>query len=363
MRVLDLFSGIGGQTLLLPVPHTTVLYVEKDPFCQCVLQQRMADGSLPLAPLYPDISNLQATHPAFCDPIDLVCGGFPCQDISCQGVQRGFSSGGKQKRSILFFEIVRMVGELKPKKIWLENVESILSQPNVWWPIISTLHDIGYNLVWVLIGACDVGAPHRRKRWFLLGQCRTSSDTIPMAALKRGDFPTQHLPRSGGVINAVPYLDWHSPSTPRWDRATDFTRRIVNPLNNVVVRTIHRWTTPRATPAGAASVTLTRRTSNDLGTQIRFAHDTPSDVARFGESRMVTNPDWVEWLMGFPIGWSDPVPRKCEAVSWKEEPDIPKLVTSCHQTRMRNIALGNACVPQCASLAWKLLHQYISSSV
>lgn len=98
MRVLDLFSGIGGMALLLP-RHTMVMCVESDPLCQAVLQARMLDGSLPEAPIHGDIRTLEVEG---IHNMDLVSAGFPCQDISGMGHRCGLTG----VHSGLFFEVI-----------------------------------------------------------------------------------------------------------------------------------------------------------------------------------------------------------------------------------------------------------------
>ena len=116
---LDLFSGIGGNSIGLNEYVNTIAYCEADRHAQAVLLSRMGDGHLSKAPIWDDITTLTGAH--FDIPIDIIIGGFPCQDISVAGKGAGLAG----ERSGLFFEIVRLAKEIKPTFLFLENVPAI----------------------------------------------------------------------------------------------------------------------------------------------------------------------------------------------------------------------------------------------
>jgi DNA (cytosine-5)-methyltransferase 1 len=169
MNAISLFSGIGGFELGLSGYFIkTVLYCEADPHAQAVLLSRMADGKIDCAPICTDVREITA---GFIDvPIDIICGGFPCQDISVAGKGAGLEG----ERSGLFFEIVRLAEEIKPTFLFLENVPAIRTRGLD--RVIEELTEIGYDCRWTMLSAADVGAPHKRERWFLLAH--TSSERI-----------------------------------------------------------------------------------------------------------------------------------------------------------------------------------------
>lgn len=157
---LDLFSGIGGLSLALTPYVRPLAYCENDRFCQAVLLSRQADGVLPAAPIWDDVRTFPSSN--LIGGVDLVYGGFPCQDISHLGVKAGL--GGE--RSILFFEVIRLVRDLRPTFVFLENVPYIcqLGLDRV----VVELTTLGYDLRWTVISAGQLGAPHVRERWWLL---------------------------------------------------------------------------------------------------------------------------------------------------------------------------------------------------
>lgn len=157
---LDLFSGIGGISLaLLPWVRPTA-YCENDKFAQAVLLSRMCDGELPSAPIWDDVTTLKAEH--LPESIDIIYGGFPCQDISVAGAGVGLEG----KRSGLFFEIIRLLGELRPAFVFLENVPAITVRGLE--SVCTELTKIRYDCRWTIVSAAEMGAPHLRERWFLL---------------------------------------------------------------------------------------------------------------------------------------------------------------------------------------------------
>lgn len=171
VRIGSLFSGIGGFELGLEraIPGAvTVWQCEQNKFCQKVLKKHW-----PGAKIYNDVRNINETV----EPVDILCGGFPCQDISIAGKQRGIQHG---TRSGLWWEMHRIVRELQPRIIIMENVAAILSVGGR--TVLGSLADIGYDCEWTIISANQCGAPHIRKRWFGVAYpnsigCRTSSHT------------------------------------------------------------------------------------------------------------------------------------------------------------------------------------------
>jgi DNA (cytosine-5)-methyltransferase 1 len=165
MNGLDLFSGIGGISLALSEWVRPIAYCEIDPYCQAVLLSRISDRSIGKAPIWDDVTTLEAR----CLPrgIDIIYGGFPCQDISI--ARSGDGLEGKQ--SGLFFEILRLAEEIKPKFIFLENVPAITSRGGLC--IVREIASLGYDCRWCVISAASVGATHKRERWFLLAHTKS----------------------------------------------------------------------------------------------------------------------------------------------------------------------------------------------
>ena len=161
---LDLFSGIGGLSIALSEWVRPIAYCEIDSYCQGVLISRLSNVTLPTAPIWNDISTITkcALPPGERYSVDIIYGGFPCQDISVAGNGKGLEG----ERSGLFFEIVRLAKEIQPKFIFLENVPAITSRGGL--RVVSEITKMGYDCRWCVISAASIGALHRRERWFLL---------------------------------------------------------------------------------------------------------------------------------------------------------------------------------------------------
>lgn len=166
---LDLFSGIGCMSLGLKSHVRPVMYCEKDEYCQKVLKNAMSKEMLHKAPIFPDITKLREREIRSV-PIDIIYGGFPCQDISFIGKRQGL----KGKESGLIKHVYRLVKELKPQYVFLENVFGIMSNGHT--EIIKYFNSVGYDTQWDIVSAEMFGAPHIRKRWFLLATKRCRGD-------------------------------------------------------------------------------------------------------------------------------------------------------------------------------------------
>lgn len=168
LKVLDLFSGIGGFSLGLERTggFSTVAFCEIEPFPRSVLAQHW-----PKVPCYEDVRTLTANqlYADGIDRVDVITGGFPCQDLSVAGRRAGIEAS----RSGLWSEIVRLACELRPSFIIVENVSNLLSgpgeQPGQWFGrVLGDMAEIGYDAEWHCIPAAAVGAPHSRDRVWIV---------------------------------------------------------------------------------------------------------------------------------------------------------------------------------------------------
>ena len=161
--MIDTFSGIGGFSLAARWLGgiETVQFVEREPYCQRILRKHWPD-----VPIHDDICTFTPAP----GTADIVCGGFPCQDISTAGKQAGIKEG---TRSGLFYELMRVVRMVGPRYIVLENVAAITS--NGLDTVLGTLAEAGYDCEWACIPAADVGACHRRDRWWCVAYATGSA--------------------------------------------------------------------------------------------------------------------------------------------------------------------------------------------
>ena len=210
MRIGSLFSGIGGLELGLEraiLGAHTVWQVEQDEYARAVLAKHW-----PNAKRYQDVKEAGAHN---LEPVDVICGGFPCQDISVAGKGAGLDGA----RSGLWTEYARIVCELRPGYIVVENVPALLSRGL--GRVLADLAACGYDALWDCIPAAAVGAHHRRDRLFLVAWSvsNANSSTIRHRAKRttrgRNDIQGQRQPKprhdgaSGRVARFRPHCaDW-----------------------------------------------------------------------------------------------------------------------------------------------------------
>jgi len=159
VRVLDLFSGIGGFSLGLErAGMTTVAFCEIEPFCRAVLKKHWPD-----VPQFEDVRKLRGEDVG---PVDLVCGGYPCQPFSTAGKR-----GGAEDDRHLWPEMRRLIEELKPTWVLGENVAGHVSLGLD--EVLSDLETLGYASRPFVIPACAVDAWHRRDRVWIVAHANS----------------------------------------------------------------------------------------------------------------------------------------------------------------------------------------------
>ena len=354
MKVLDLFSGIAGMHLgLAPFGFDTVAFCDIDERARRVLRARMADGSLPVIPVHEDVRTLSLRK----GEVDMIVGGFPCTDVSRVGPRGGIPTvpTTTTERSSLIHDVVRLTREASPSFVFMENVQHIVNYDN-YDRIVDMFRDSGYVVRWTTSRASDFGAPHQRHRWWCLCVRRDLSPSMVLAAPEdRGGVimydwdKTKEPNRTGSVDHRdrpfvlgnalVPcvatrmFVNLWTASTDvligrrqkAWNLDTTYDGPLVltketHPPRNIVLdpgsfvspappgpkltlpivrqpRVVTHWSTPRASSYGPSNF-ITTRSIRDLATQVRFERDTTTD------RRGRINPEFVEFLMGFPVGWT-----------------------------------------------------------
>jgi DNA (cytosine-5)-methyltransferase 1 len=161
MNELHLFAGAGGGILGgMLLGHTPVCAVEIEPYCRKVLFQRQRDGIFPKFPIWDDVTTFDGTP--WRGRVDVVCGGFPCQDISTAGKGAGISG----ERSGMWRQMARIVREVQPRFVFVENSPALTSRGL--GRVLGDLASMGYHARWGVLGAIDVGAPHKRDRIWIM---------------------------------------------------------------------------------------------------------------------------------------------------------------------------------------------------
>lgn len=197
LTVGSLFSGIGGFDLGLERAGMEIRWqAEIDDYCSRVLARHW-----PHVPNLGDVTKVDWTH---VPRVDLVCGGFPCQDISVLGKRAGLSG----KHSGLWVEYARAVRHLRPRYVIVENVPSLLVRG--FGTVVGDLAGMGYDAEWAVVPAAAIGAPHLRARLWMVAypsRVRDRMETNPILprwdASQHGDWWSSE-PRMGRVADGIP---------------------------------------------------------------------------------------------------------------------------------------------------------------
>lgn len=188
LNELHLFAGAGGGILGgILLGHTIVCAVEIEPYCRKVLLQRQRDGILPKFPIWDDVRTFDGKP--WRGLVDVVCGGFPCQDISAAG--RGAGIDGE--RSGLWGEFARIIREVEPRFVFVENSPLLCSRGL--GRVLGDMAAMGYDARWGVLGAGDVGLAHKRDRIWILAyphkaqfERRSLSIRVPKKYTNFGDI-------------------------------------------------------------------------------------------------------------------------------------------------------------------------------
>ncbi|MGK8800983.1 DNA cytosine methyltransferase [Acinetobacter seifertii] len=166
MNELALFAGAGGGVLAsYLMGWRTICAVERDAYAAQVLAQRQNDGILEAFPIWSDITTFDGKP--WQGIVDVISGGFPCQDISSAGKGAGIEG----ERSGLWSEMARIIGEVRPRYVFVENSPMLVSRGLT--RVISDLAKMGYDAQWARFSASNFGAPHIRDRIWIVGYSRS----------------------------------------------------------------------------------------------------------------------------------------------------------------------------------------------
>jgi DNA (cytosine-5)-methyltransferase 1 len=303
IRIGSLFAGIGGFELGLERAISgseTIWQVEREPFCQKVLKKHW-----PNAKIYDDVRTVGSHN---LESVDILCGGFPCQDISVAGRGKGLEG----EKSGLWFEMLRIISELRPRVAVLENVPAItfrgLSR------VLGDLAEIGYDAEWDIISARQFGAPHLRRRWFCVAYPSRKQPNSPQQIRTRGNTTFR------GIIT--------NPNSKRPRQTVDKrSTSSISPKSTIHERGPQIQTTIKVRTTTDTHSTSSKRTKLSVGTKAK----------RFGDSRQIGS----RWDKGYS---GAKILRMDDGVSYRLDKDRLK-------------ALGNAIVPQCSEYIGRHIYE------
>lgn len=360
MKALSLFSGIGGLDIAAQACGIEpVAFCEIESFPVEILKKRF--------PGVPILSDVRKVNGHDFRTVDVIFGGFPCQDLSQAGRRAGLlDKSGNATRSGLWFEMLRIISEARPRFVVAENVRGAI---NAALDVVqSGLEDEGYEVRTILLPASAVGAPHQRERIFILAVrndvygCLADCDGegLPWGAKTGNDIEEgQKSVDEQFVGRGSDCSKWSTPTARDYKGSCTedtYLRRAAhgypNCLNNQVAHFERNWPTVTASSNERTGSTQYREGSMhsaNLGQIVDLAERSAGSGVK-GQ----LNPDWVEQLMGYPDGWTDP--DRDEPAPWRGWParpgeqqfeyEHPRTVTGMKNRAKRLKALGNSVVPQ-----------------
>ena len=341
VRMGSLFAGIGGFELGAEmafdeagIPHQTLWQVEQNKYCQKVLARHWSS-----AKIYDDVRDITKDNVA---PVDVIMAGFPCQDISSAGLQRGIYEG---KKSSLWWEVWRIARDLRPRVLVLENVANILRLGGS--DVVGSLASIGYGCEWSIVSARERGACHLRERWFCVAytdHIRGHEDRQPNQAIKTQKASKGHQDRSRACDIGV---EGHCVAHPSGDRGDLHGAK--NKKGNCVSKS-----GPINTIKGTwKKDTVRREGSIDLLSQPTHA-----------KSGSPSHRDTIIEAKEDREGWANAEksrkqhPRDLQSTFWQRHPHpsaFCRVDDGIPDRSHRLKALGNAIVPQCSQYVFECI--------
>ena len=377
MRELALFAGAGGGILAgLLLGWRTVCAVELDAYCRSVLLARQRDGLLPRFPLWDDVRTFDGRP--WRGHVDVVSGGFPCQDISAAGGGAGI--GGE--RSGLWVEMARIIGEVRPRYAFVENSPMLTSRGL--GTVLGDLAEMGFDARWGVLGAADVGAPHKRDRIWIVGhavrdgrETNNGREPLPDANRDRAAYAAGRKEQQPGAIHAG--LVAHANRQRRYRRSGTFRPsgrpELADGDCGVADAQAHgrgSWRSWGSDPGRAGE------------RQQPFPHVADAPGERCREAGQLQSDEHAQWFAGSGEIVADALrirrqePREYgESVYsapsgsqednlavdggerrgwWDAEPDVGRVAHGVAARVDRLRALGNGQVPAVAAIAWRLLN-------
>lgn len=215
MNELALFAGAGGGILAGHIlGWRTVCAVERDAYCAAVLAQRQTDGLLPLFPIWSDVESFDGRP--WRGIVDVVSGGFPCQDISVAGKGDGLDG----ERSGLWFQMARIVREVEPRFVYVENSPALTARGL--GRVLGDLASMGMDARWGVVSAADTGAPHRRERiWIVADSNGIGRRSMDAAAWHRPESESSADPNADSRRRQIERQPEHRAESGALRRVTD----------------------------------------------------------------------------------------------------------------------------------------------
>ena len=327
MNELHLFAGAGGGILgghLLR--HTCVCAVEWNPYARRVLLQRQRDNVLPRFPIWDDVQTFDGKP--WQGRVDVVCGGFPCQDISAAGKGAGINGA----KSGMWRHMARIVSEVRPRYVFVENSPVLTSRGL--GVVLGDLAAMGYDAEWCVLGAADAGAPHLRERIWIMAKSRSAGigSISGEAGDAHGRASGKHVPalRQAHGKNGSNRTDAASESADATDATGGRPQRQQNCDRLHGKKAEERAIKPIGMGSGVSAAMAYTNNARRKKQRRTVADETRHEAAERG-------------------------------VWWRFEPELGRVANGVAHRVHRLTAIGNGQVPAVAALAWRTLMARIES--
>lgn len=337
MNELALFAGGGGglyASLLLG--HTTVCAVEIEPANRRMLLQRQIDGVFPRFPIWDDVRTFDGNPWRGC--VDVVSGGFPCQDISSAGRGKGIDG----ERSGLWVEMARIIREVQPEYAFVENSPMLTSRGL--HRVLGDLAEMGFDARWGVLGAAHVGAPHLRERIWILAhhqRCDSMADPGSGRCSRQGEGKIQFARRTQTECASKDFSD-----------TTRVTKR--EQTNKTVTVAI-------SGPSRDESIDCSQFMADAESQRCREARELrcqQSEERSTGGSEALCDTYGNGRDKGRDGDYGEHVRAILAAANrWPAEPGVCRVVNGVADWKHRIFALGNGQVPRVAAAAWRMLNR------
>lgn len=319
----SLFAGIGGFEIGIETAMpfvNTIWQCEQDKYCQDILNHHW-----PNAPVYDDVRNITTDN---AKPIDILCGGFPCQDISIAGAKKGIVKN--ETRSGLWWEMHRITSAFRPSIVFMENVSAIAIRGLD--TVTSSLAQIGYVCEWQTLRASELGAPHQRERWFAVA------------------YPVELYERTKQRMDTYTNCNKHSGRTKTQQRhplrPIELATLLKNGQSLKTIQSIRLDHLSSSKTQTQTTYTNLLRPSKEHSTNTKPLEQTTITHCRDVQNCRIQSTNYSNGWQNFPT--QSPVCRRDDGLSYQSHSSKRMDSTTINRKRLK--ALGNAIVPQCAQL-------------
>jgi DNA (cytosine-5)-methyltransferase 1 len=336
LNELALFAGAGGGILgghLLG--WRTVCAVEWEPYPASVLAARQNDGLLPPFPIWDDVQTFDGKP--WRGIVDVVSGGFPCQDISAAGKGAGIDG----ERSGMWGEMARIIHEVRPRFVFVENSPMLTSRGL--GRVLGDLASMGFDAKWGVLGAADVGANHQRDRIWIVAKWRGQFSHTQHNRIRRWEQQQEGAKKATNISDSCIDRCWNG----KIQYISGQLKSAPNTCNDGEEEHLAHSHSAHGKGNQCAERTQEEYSKSDSSSQLAY----PKGIGLQGSNKCGS------YEQGSSKGIQSEFARSYGSVSrwWQTEPNVGRVADGVASRVDRLKAIGNGQVPLCAATAWNIL--------